>query len=78
MQALTLAAGSVWNVTEESHLDCLAIGEGITINGTVTVDGVEIEPVEGIYEGEIVVTPAAGAAKTFTFDLAALVKALGL
>lgn len=78
VQALTLAAGSVWNVTEESHLDMLAIGEGVTVNGTVTVDGVEVEPVEGIYEGEIVVTPAAGAAKTFTFDLAALMQALGL
>jgi len=72
VQALTLASGSVWNVTEESCLDFLAIGEGVTINGTVTVDGAPIEVAEGIYEGEIVVTPAAGAADSsvsVTIDL---------
>lgn len=53
---VTLADGAVWNVTGESVLSGLVIGEGCKLNGTLTVDGVEVEAVPGEYTGAIVIT----------------------
>lgn len=48
---LTLSNGAVWTVTEESTLTALTIGDGCTVNGTVTENA----------DGTISVAPAAGA-----------------
>ena len=47
---VTLTNGAVWNVTGESIIDSLTVGEGCTVNGTVTENP----------DGTITVTPAAG------------------
>ena len=54
---LVLADGSSWTVTGESSLIGLTIGEGCTVSGAMTVDGVPTEPVPGVYSGVIVLTP---------------------
>jgi hypothetical protein len=60
---LTLDETSVWNVTDESLLMGLTTAPGAVINGTVTVDGVVVDVTAGgSWTGEIVVTPAEGAA----------------
>ena len=57
--ALVIDADSVWNVTGDSCIDILTVEEGGTINGTVTVNGEEIDPAAGgTWEGEILVTAA--------------------
>ena len=62
-------AGGVWNVTAETTLAALNVADGGTVNGTVTENA----------DGTVTVAPPAQAeAQNFTFDLAALVKALGL
>ena len=59
---LTLANGSVWNVTDESQLISLTVEAGSVVNGAVTVDGVPVDvSAGGSWSGEIIVTPAAGA-----------------
>ena len=59
---LSVSEDSVWNVTGVSNLDGLSVAAGGVVNGVVTVDGVEIDVSEGgIWTGDIVVTPAAGA-----------------
>ena len=60
---LTLANGSVWNVTGESTLTWLAVQPGSTLNGTVTVDGTVVNvSAGGVWTGDIVVLPAPGTA----------------
>ena len=49
---LTLENGAVWNVTAESTLTALNIGDGCTVNGNVTENA----------DGTITVSPAGGAA----------------
>lgn len=57
---LTMANGAVWNVTGTSYLARLTV-DGAVVNGIVTVDGKEVDAsVGGSWEGDIVVTPAAG------------------
>ncbi len=57
--SLTLLNGSVWTVTAESRLTKLAIDRGSSIEGaTMTVDGEETEITVGVYEGDIVLSPA--------------------
>ena len=53
---LSLSNGAEWNVTGESCLTRLEIGEGCVINGVLSVNGVETEAVPGVYEGDIIVT----------------------
>jgi len=53
---LALEDGSTWIVTGESSLTSLTIGEGCTVSGTMTVDGVPTELVPGTYTGSIVVS----------------------
>lgn len=60
VQGLVVGEGAVWNVSGESHLDLLTIADGAVINGTITVDGEPIDGEAGVYEGDIVVMPAAG------------------
>lgn len=56
---LTLGPGSVWNVTGESTLTALTIGDGAIIKApagktlTMTVDGIEKPVKAGNYKGEI-------------------------
>lgn len=52
---LNLAGGSVWNVTGDSYLTQLTIGEGCQVNGHITVNGAAVEG-PGSYTGDIVVT----------------------
>ena len=60
---LTMDADSVWNVTEESNLNRLTVAPGAVITGGVTVDGAAVDiTAGGTWEGDIVVTPAAGSA----------------
>ena len=56
--SLSLQDGSVWNVTEESVLSRLTVGEGCTVNGVITVDGETAAAQEGEFTGNIVVSPA--------------------
>ena len=58
---LDLMNGSVWNVTGESRLTKLTIGEGCRVVGVMTVDGRETEPAPSVYEGNIVLLPASAA-----------------
>jgi hypothetical protein len=57
---LTLNSGSVWNVTGESSLTALTIGDGASISAaggkklTMTVDGAETSIKAGVYKGKIV------------------------
>ncbi|MCF0229220.1 MAG: hypothetical protein HUJ76_05945 [Parasporobacterium sp.] len=46
---LTLENGAVWNVTGESHLSSLTVGEGCTVNGIITENA----------DGTFTVSPAA-------------------
>ena len=57
---LTLENGAVWNVTGESYITSLTLDETSTVNGIVTVDGMEIELAPGTYTGTIAVVPAGG------------------
>jgi hypothetical protein len=58
--AVNLTDDAVWNVTGESLITSLTVGENATINGTVTIDGETVEIVAGqTYTGNIVVTPIA-------------------
>ncbi len=62
---LTLTNGAVWNVTGESYLAKLTV-DGAVVNGVVTVDGAEVDvSAGGSWEGEIIVTPAAGGEVTW-------------
>lgn len=55
--ALTVGKNAVWNVTGESSLTSLTVAEGGVVNGTVTVDGQEIQPEPGTtYTGVIAVS----------------------
>jgi hypothetical protein len=59
---LTLNTGSQWNVTGESTLTALTIGEGATITAagkkvTMTVDGVVTPIKPGAYKGSITIKP---------------------
>ncbi|MCD8116168.1 MAG: hypothetical protein LUE21_03465 [Oscillospiraceae bacterium] len=57
---LTLENGAEWVVTGVSYLSQLTVDETSTIIGIVTVDGEEVDTtVGGVWEGEIVVVPAA-------------------
>ena len=59
LATLIMDADSIWNVTAESDIDVLPTEAGAVINGTVTVNGEEVDVTEGgIWEGEIVVLPA--------------------
>lgn len=54
---LVLEDGSSWTPAGESVLSGLTIGEGCTVSGSMTVDGVPTEAAPGTYSGVIVVTP---------------------
>ena len=51
---VTLGEGAVWNVTGESYLSVLTIAEGAKVAAAMTVDGKEVAPAPGTYEGKIV------------------------
>ena len=53
---LSLTNGAKWIVTEDSYLTQLTIDDSSSIEGVMTVDGVETEIAAGTYEGEIVVS----------------------
>jgi len=55
--SISLQDGSVWNVTEESVLSHLVIGEGCMVNGVITVDGEEVMAGAGEFTGVILVSP---------------------
>lgn len=58
--ALTLDAGSTWNVTGNSQLVSLTVDAGGIVNGIVTVDGVVVDTsTGGTWSGDILVTPVA-------------------
>ena len=60
---LTLAGGSVWNVTDDSGLVSLTVEAGSSINGVVTVDGQVVDvSAGGSWTGDIVVSAAVEAA----------------
>lgn len=62
---LTLKDGAVWNVTGTSYLAKLTV-DGAVVNGVVTVDGKPVDTsAGGVWEGEIVVAPAAGGEVTW-------------
>lgn len=59
---VTMAAGTVWTVADESNITGLTVEPGAVINGTVTVDGVEVDVTAGgAWTGDIVLTAAAAA-----------------
>ena len=54
---VTLTGNAVWNVTGESLIQELTVGEGCAVNGDVYVDGEKVEVEAGkTYTGTIVVT----------------------
>lgn len=56
---VSLANGSVWNVTGESYLTSLSVDVGSIVNGTVTVNGAPVDnSVGGSWTGDIVVLPS--------------------
>ena len=62
---LTLENGAVWNVTGTSYLAKLTVKDAV-IHGIVTVDGKEADvSAGGSWEGDIVVSPAAGGEVTW-------------
>ncbi len=64
---LNVGADATWNVTGESAIDALTVEAGGVVNGTVTVDGAVVDVTAGgSWAGDIVVTPAEGAADTTT------------
>ena len=54
---LTLKNGAVWTVDETSFLTSLTVEEGSSVDGSMTVDGVPVELVPGVYTGSIVLMP---------------------
>lgn len=55
--ALTLNAGSIWNVTGESSLTSLTVADGAVLNGDVTLNGEPLTLVAGeTYTGDILVS----------------------
>ena len=57
--SLIMDGESVWNVTGESAIDNLTTEAGAVINGTVTVDGEEVDVTAGgTWEGDIQIIPA--------------------
>ena len=56
--SLVLESGASWTVTAESTLMSLTIGEGCTVSGVMTVNGVKTELVPGTYTGSIELIPA--------------------
>ncbi len=55
--SVQLKDGAVWNVTGDSLISQLVIGEGCTVNGVATVNGVETVLEAGqTYEGTIVIS----------------------
>lgn len=73
---LTLENGAVWNVTGTSYLAKITV-DGAVINGAVTVDGKAVDvSADGSWEGDIVVTPAAGSEVTWADYQAWLVSIL--
>mgnify|MGYP007069901931 CR=1 FL=1 len=56
---VSLANGSVWNVTGESYLTSLTVDAGSVVNGVVTVDGAAVDVSGGgSWQGSILVVPA--------------------
>ncbi|MCD7749445.1 MAG: hypothetical protein LUH42_05295, partial [Oscillospiraceae bacterium] len=54
---LSMTNGSTWTVTGESYITRLEIDETSSIDGVMTVDGVETDILPGVYTGEICLTP---------------------
>ena len=55
---VSLANGSVWNVTGVSYLTSLTVDGSSVVNGIVTVDGAAVDATAGgSWTGDIVVTP---------------------
>jgi len=55
---VSLANGSVWNVTGESYLTSLSLDRSCVVNGTVSVDGAAVDVSSGgSWKGDIVVLP---------------------
>ena len=79
--SLTLHNGSVWNVSETSYLTKLTVDASSSVSGTMTVNGVQIPIAAGVYEGEIVVSPAAASGEASgeaTSELASSVELKGV
>lgn len=56
---VTMADGTVWTVTGQSNITTLTMEKGAVLNGTVTVDGVEVDVTGGgSWAGDIVITAA--------------------
>lgn len=53
---VTVGEGGVWNAKGTSYLTKLTIAEGGSVNGRMTVDGVETECRPGVYTGTIKLT----------------------
>ncbi len=63
VSALSIDAGSTWNVTGESNIAELTVEAGGVVTGIVTVAGAEVDvSAGGTWTGDIIVTPAEGAA----------------
>ena len=61
---VTMAAGTVWTVAEKSNITSLTLEPGAVLNGTVTVDGAEVDvSAGGSWTGDIVITAAAASAE---------------
>lgn len=59
---VTMAAGTVWTVAEKSNITGFVVEPGAVINGTVTVDGVEVDVTAGgTWAGDIVITASSPA-----------------
>ena len=66
---VTMAAGTVWTVAEKSNITGLVVEPGAVINGTVTVDGVEVDVTAGgSWTGDIVITASASASAEADFS----------
>ena len=66
---VTMAAGTVWTVAEVSNITALTLEPGAVLNGTVTVDGVEVDVTAGgSWTGDIVITASAAASAQEDFS----------
>lgn len=66
---VTMAAGTVWTVADVSNITGLTVEPGAVINGTVTVDGAEVDvSAGGAWTGDIVITAAAASGEVDTSE----------
>ncbi|MGM9615187.1 MAG: hypothetical protein ACI3W7_06665 [Oscillospiraceae bacterium] len=67
---VTLNEGTTWTVTGQSNITGLTVAEGATLNGIVTIDGVETDIQPGVsYEGDIRITASASASGEAAYEV---------